>query len=153
MNPVLLDTLLGLQVFQVLFLCLHDWVPLGRLSDVKAARAANPGSRLFVVTLVSALPFAFGLGETIVHWTEPLPGWLIIWLWVSYTILFLGQLRAWWIPYLFIPEPTRAARYDAMFGNTLAFLPAHNGIRPNVLHILLHIATLATLIVLGLMRH
>ena len=41
MNPILLDTLLGLQVFQVLFLALHDWIPLGRLNDVKAARAAR----------------------------------------------------------------------------------------------------------------
>jgi hypothetical protein len=150
-NPILLDTLLGLQVFQVLFLVLHDWIPLGRLNDVKAARAANPGSRLFVTTLVSALPFAFGLAATLFYWGQAFPGWLFMWLWVSYALLLLGQLRAWWIPYLLVAEPARAARYDAMFGNTLAFLPAHNGIRPNLLHILLHVATLATLVVLALM--
>jgi hypothetical protein len=28
--------LLALQVFQVLFLWVHDWIPLGRLNDVAA---------------------------------------------------------------------------------------------------------------------
>lgn len=105
---------------------------------------------MFVTTLVSALPFAFGLAATLFYWGRAFPGWLFMWLWVSYALLLLGQLRAWWIPYLLVAEPARAARYDAMFGNTLAFLPAHNGIRPNLLHILLHVATLATLIVLAL---
>jgi hypothetical protein len=30
---------LGLQVFQVLFLWLHDWIPLGQLNDVAAVRS------------------------------------------------------------------------------------------------------------------
>jgi hypothetical protein len=149
MNPISLEALLGLQIFQVFFLALHDWIPLGRLNDVGAARAASPNGKLFVVTLISTLPFAIGLAATVFYWAQPFPGWLIVWLWVSYVILFLGQLRAWWIPYLLVPEPARAARYRAMFGQTLAFLPERNGIRPNVLHILLHVSTLATLIVLA----
>jgi hypothetical protein len=36
-----------------------------------------------------------------------------------------------------------------MFGTTHAFLPERNGIRPNTLHVILHILTLATLVVLG----
>jgi hypothetical protein len=67
---------------------------------------------------------------------------------VSYTLLFLGQIRAWWIPYLLRPEPTRAARYQIMFGNTHSFLPSRNGMVPNTAHILLHLATAATLIFL-----
>ena len=60
-----------------------------------------------------------------------------------------GQLTAWWVPYLIRPEPVRAKRYRVMFGNTHAFLPERNGIVPNTLHCLLHVATVATLIVLG----
>ena len=45
--------------------------------------------------------------------------------------------------------PERAARYQVMFGATRAFLPERNGIRPNTLHVILHIVTLATLAVLG----
>ena len=71
------------------------------------------------------------------------------WLWISYGLLFVGELTAWWIPYLFRPEPERAARYQAMFGATHAFVPERNDIRPNTLHVILHIVTLMTLVVLG----
>jgi hypothetical protein len=67
---------------------------------------------------------------------------------ISYALLFIGQIRAWWIPYLFRPEPERAARYRIMFGKTHSFLPPRNGMVPNTGHILLHLATAATLIVL-----
>jgi hypothetical protein len=43
----------------------------------------------------------------------------------------------------------RAARYQAKFGRTHAFLPARDGIRPNTLHVILHVATL----VIGLAWH
>ena len=71
-----------------------------------------------------------------------------MWLWSSYALLFIGQFRAWWVPYLLKPEPQRAERYRIMFGNTHSFLPQRNGMAPNTAHILLHVATLATLVVL-----
>jgi hypothetical protein len=49
----------------------------------------------------------------------------------------------------FRPMPERAARYQAMFGGTHAFLPVHNGIRPNTLHVILHSATLTILFVIA----
>lgn len=150
MLSTLQEVLFALQCFQVLFLALHDWVPLGTLNDVKAVRAANPGRKLLVDTLVSTSPFLFGLVASAIYLGGTYPGWLSDWLWASYGILFLGELRAWWIPYLFVPEPARVARYQAMFGKTHAFLPARNGIRLNTLHVVLHAATLATLIVLGM---
>jgi hypothetical protein len=77
------------------------------------------------------------------------PGWLWWWLWISYGLLLVGELNAWWLPYLVKPaDPERVARYRAMFGNTHAFLPERNGIVPNTLHCILHAATVATLVVL-----
>jgi hypothetical protein len=143
------DALLALQLFHVLFLSLHDWVPLGNLNDVRAVHAANPGRRLLATTLISVIPYAFGLVASAIYFGKPYPAWLLWWLWVSYAVLFVGELRAWWIPYLLIPEPARAARYQAMFGHTHAFLPERNGIRPNTLHVILHAATLTTLVLLG----
>ena len=67
--------LVALQGFQVLFLWLHDWDPLGSLNDI-------------------------------------------------------------------------AARYRIMFGKTHSFLPQHNGLVPNTAHILLHLSSAATLILL-----
>lgn len=137
--------LIALQVFQVLFLWLHDWVPLGRLNDVKAVRSQDTTSRLVLVTLIQSVPFTIGLVFSLLCFGRLYPMWLHWWLWISYGTIFVGQIRAWWIPYLFRPEPERAARYQVMFANTHHFLPTRNGLVPNTAHILLHAATAATL--------
>jgi hypothetical protein len=131
---------------------LHDWVPLGRLNDVAAARAADPDGRLARTTLIHSAPFTIGLAYSCVYslGSGAYPGWLWWFLWISYGLLFIGELTAWWIPYLFRPDPSRAARYRSMFGNTQSFLPERNGITPNTLHCVLHLATVATLVVLWL---
>jgi hypothetical protein len=140
--------LIVLQGFQVLFLWLHDWVPLGRLNDVKAVRSQDTSFRLVVVTLIQSAPFKIGLLFSLSYFGRLYPRWLYLWLWISYSVIFLGQIRAWWIPYLFRAEPERAARYQSMFGNTHRFLPTRNGLVPNTAHIMLHLATAATLVTL-----
>ena len=140
--------LIALQLFQVLFLWLHDWVPLGRLNDVKAVRSQDTPLRLVLVTLIQSVPFTIGLLICLAYWGRMYPHWVYMWLWISYVTMLLGQIRAWWIPYLFRAEPRRAARYQIMFGNTHSFLPPRNGLVPNTAHILLHLATAATLVAL-----
>ncbi|MGA2551552.1 MAG: hypothetical protein ABSF50_15475 [Burkholderiaceae bacterium] len=140
--------LLALQAFQVGFLWLHDWIPLGGLNDVAAVRREDTPQRLITITLIQSVPYSIGLIASTWYLGAAYPGWLVDWLWISYALLLLGQLRAWWLPYLILAEPKRALRYRALFGNTHAFLPMHNGMVPNTLHVLLHSATAATLIVL-----
>ena len=142
------SALLVLQAFQVAFLWLHDWVPLGRLNDVAAVRRQDSLSRLLVVTFIQSIPFTLGLVWSGRHFGEPFSRWPLLWLWISYGVLFVGQLRAWWLPYLLRPEAGRAARYREIFGRTHSFLPPRRGIVPNTAHVLLHLATLATLLVL-----
>ena len=144
--------LLALQVFQVAFLLLHDWIPLGRLNDVAAVQSQDSRTRLVMVTVLSSVPFAFGLVFTVRSFGQPIPLWLYVFLWVIYVGLLLGQLRAWWVPYLFAPDARRATRYRAMFANTHAFLPPRNGLVPNTLHVILHVTTAATLVVLFLIK-
>jgi hypothetical protein len=153
MNAAWMNVLIGLQAFQVLFLALHDWVPLGRLSNLSAVRGENPGARLWVATLVSTAPFAVGLAATAFYfYTRGIfPGWVRWWVWISYSLLFAGELRAWWIPYLFGTTPERTARAKAMFEGTYAFLPERHGLRPDTLHVILHVVTAATLVVLGIL--
>jgi hypothetical protein len=139
-----------LQIFHVLFLLLHDWIPLGRLNDIAAVRRENSLRFMVIGTLVSTAPFAVGLALSFMQSSHPFSCFLLAWLWVSYLWLFVGELEAWWIPYLVVNQPKRAARYAALYGNTRAFLPARNGIRPNTLHVILHSTTLATLILLGI---
>ena len=147
-NPPIEFILLVLQVFQVLFLWFHDWVPLGRLNDVTAVRSQDTSLRLVAITLIQSVPFTFGLLFCLLHLGRPYPHWLFMWLCISYGLIFVGQIRAWWIPYLFHSEPERAARYQIMFGNTHRFLPIRNGLAPNTAHIMLHLATAATLFIL-----
>lgn len=153
MHRVAIDALFALQCFHVLFLALHDWIPLGSLNDIKAVRAANQFHKLVAGTLISLAPFAIGLAGSAIYFGRAYPAWLLSWLWISYGLLFIGELTAWWIPYLFRPEAERAARYQVMFGSTHAFLAERNGIRPNTLHVILHIMTLATLVVLLLITY
>lgn len=115
---------------------------------MKAVRAAIPGGKLVLGTLISVAPFAFGLAASAYYLGRSYPGWLMWYLSISYALLFFGELQAWWIPYFFRPSLERSGRYQAMFGNTHAFLPARNGITPNTLHVALHVATLTTLVVL-----
>jgi hypothetical protein len=49
------------QFFQVLFLWLHDWIPLGRLNDVSAVRSQDTMMCLVVVTLIQSVAFTIGL--------------------------------------------------------------------------------------------
>jgi hypothetical protein len=140
---------LALQAFQVAFLFLHDWVPLGRLTNLAAVRAADSFQKRLWTTLLSGVPFAIGLWFSVVHANEfTFPYWLRAWLWISYGLLFAGELRAWWVPYLVWSDPERTARYRQRFAGTHKFLPDHHGIAPDTLHVILHAATLATLVLL-----
>jgi hypothetical protein len=141
-----LDILLCLQVFQVAILLLHDWVPLGPLNDVRAAHRGHSLKAMALGTLISSLFPTIGVALSLFHLKSSWPGWLYVYLLAAYGFLFIGELEAWWIPYLVWNQPKKAAEYDAMYGNTWAFLPPRNGIRINALHFLLHAATLAMLI-------
>jgi hypothetical protein len=148
---MLMTLLLVLQSLQVIFLWVHDWLPLGSLNDVRAVREQDTFRRLIVVTLVQSLPFTIILALSALYFGQHYPHWLITSLWVAYAVLFVGELRGWWIPYLVRAEPERAARFRAMFGNTHSFLPVRNGLVPNTAHIFLHICTAATILVLFLL--
>ena len=60
-HSVIEAILLALQVLQVLFLWIHDWVPLGRLNDLAAVRNQNTLGRLVTVTVVQSLPWTIRL--------------------------------------------------------------------------------------------
>jgi hypothetical protein len=81
--------LLALQVFQVLFLWVYDWIPLWRLNDVAAVRSQDTRRRLVTVTLIQSVPWTIGLCFSLLHFRRPYPGWLYDWLVISYGLLFI----------------------------------------------------------------
>jgi hypothetical protein len=141
-------TFLTLQAVVVSFLLLHDWIPLGRLSNVAAIHNEDSLARRIFVTLLPAVPTAIGLFYSGKFFGRAYPDGLEMLLWITYGVLVLGMLRAWWIPYLLIPDPARAARYQIIFANTHTFLPKRNGMAPDTLHTLFHLVTLTTVIFL-----
>jgi hypothetical protein len=151
MRQAIPDALIALQAYVVAFIALHDWIPLGSLNDVSGVHSADSRGKLIAVTVLSTAPFAVGLAGTIAYAPGRLPGWLVWWLWLSYGAAIYGAFRAWWGPYLFGGSPERVARYHTMFARTHAFLPERNGIRPNTLHVTLHVALVAIVILLGLL--
>src|SRR5271168_20816 len=143
MHAQLKIALISLQGLQVAFLALHDWVPLGRLSNLEAVRASDAPGRLLVVTAVSMLPFGAVFVVSCEYWTAPWPMWLQTWLVFTYSAAVVGAIIAWWGPYLLWRSPERAERYQTRFAGTLKFLPQRHGIAPDVLHVAFHACILA----------
>jgi hypothetical protein len=141
-------TFITLQALVVAFLLFHDWIPLGRLSNLAAIRGQDTLPRRVFVTLLPAVPTAIGLFFSARHFGRSYPDWLEMLLWITYGVLVVGMLRAWWIPYLVVPDAERAARYQIIFAGTHSFLPRRNGMAPDTLHTLFHLVTLATLVAL-----
>jgi hypothetical protein len=141
-------TFLTLQTIVVVFLLLHDWVPLGSLNNLAAIRREDSIARSLFVTLLPAIPAAVGLFFSAKYFGEPYPHWLNMFLWIMYGLFVIGMLRAWWIPYLFKSDPERAARYQIIFANTHTFLPKRNGMAPDTLHTCFHLVALATVLAL-----
>lgn len=130
-----------------LFMLLHDWVPLGQLNDVQAVAETRSTQELIVVTAFGAGQIALLLGLVLFFIGKRYPIWARLWLIIHQGFILAGALHAWWIPYLFgYGAAERVERYEAMFGNTHAFLPVNNGIVPNTLHVLFHATLLFCLI-------
>jgi hypothetical protein len=139
------------QAYIVLFIAVHDWLPLGRLNNLEGIRAADSRSRLLLKTALSTLPFAVGLAGSVYYYTGHFPTWLTWLLWITYGVGLYGVLRAWYLPYLVYTDVARAARYKERFANTHAFLPMRNGIRPDTLHVTFHAVLLVLILLLAVM--
>jgi hypothetical protein len=149
----MLHLFLACQGLVVLFIALHDWIPLGSLNNLSGIRAADSRPKLFVVTVLSTLPFAVGFAASVYYSPNGFPMWVMWWLWISYGTGLYGMLRAWWIPYLLVKDPVRAARYQLRFAQTHAFLPMRNGIRPDTLHVCFHLVIVVLLVSLSFLTY
>jgi hypothetical protein len=145
---MMIDAFLACQLFVVLFIALHDWLPLGSLNNLKGVHSADRKGKLIGVTVLSALPFAAGLAGSAYYASTRFPAWLVWLLWISYGGALYGMLRTWYVPYLLSADPARVVRYQEMFAGTHTFLPVRNGIAPNTLHVVFHAVLVATIVLL-----
>ena len=150
MTPETKFGLLALQAVQVAFLLLHDWIPLGRLTNRNAVQAADSRPKLLLVTVLSTLPFAILFALSCRYRDAPTwPMWLLSWLRYTYSAVLIAAFYAWWGPYLLWHSPERAERYRARFAGTLKFLPERHGFSPDTLHVCYHACIVALLILLA----
>jgi hypothetical protein len=147
----MIHAFLACQLFVVVFIALHDWIPLGKLNNLEGVRAADTTRKRIVATSLSTLPFAIAFVASVCYAKLGFPHWLLWLLWLSYGAGAYGILRSWWVPYLFVNNPVRADRYQVRFARTHAFLPERNGIRPDTLHVVFHAVFVVALILLGLL--
>jgi hypothetical protein len=147
-----MEVLIALQGLVVLFVGLHNWIPVGSLNDLQGVREVFPTGKLVMTTLTNLVPAAIGLGGSIYYFSMGwrLGGWLIWYLWAFYLLACYGSLKAWWIPYFAGTNAERVARERTMYAQTHAFLPERNGVRPNTLHVAFDVLTVAILAVLGI---
>ncbi len=139
---------LALQAVIVVFLLFHDWVPLGRLNNMSAMKREDSLQHRVFVTLLGAAPAAVCLWLSARRFGQPYPMAVEMWLWITYGLFLAGMLRAWWVPYLLVPDPARAARYQTIFAGTHRFLPQRNGMAPDTLHTVFHVCVVATFVML-----
>jgi hypothetical protein len=144
MNSFLMVTWIACQALVVVFMALHDWIPLGALNNLPAVRASDSRAKLFMVTFLSTLPFIVVLICTMASARGFRIGWARPAALIAYAMLIAGIARAWWIPYFFSTSPKRRARYVLRFRGTHAFVPERNGVRPDTLHVSFHIVALVT---------
>lgn len=145
----LMVLLLGLQGFHVAFLLLHDWIPLGPFNNLKAQSQHLKLWQRILGPIISAVLPGIGLYFSILHRNSlPYPWWLSLYLLGTYAFLFIGEIEAWWATYFWGYKRERGAVYQAMLSGTVTFLPLRNGVAPNAIHVLLHLSTLVTLVLL-----
>lgn len=153
MDRILIEqTLFALQCFQVSILLLHDFLPVPPLNDLRAAHRAHGTVKIILGAILSSLLPGAGLALTWSLHGSIYPLWLSLYLLGAYGFLFIGEIEAWWATYLFgYKSAERAPVYEAMYGRTARFLPKWHGVVPNALHVILHLATAATLVLLILL--
>jgi len=133
---------IALSLFLLLYHQATTWIPLFPWNDITAC------SRKEIFSECAFNGLLMGTGAVCLmtgnsgfsHW-YPL---------VYYPFLFLGECVDWWIPY-FSASFAKARKiwdYDSKYGRTLKLLPHKPGQRtPDANHTVLHLATVATMII------
>jgi len=141
------DFFLALLLAHFLFLGLHDWVPLGRWTDLPALRSQRSLKARVIASVLMAAIQGIAL---YLNWSQsPTPSYgTRMFTLILYALYIPGMVRAWWLPYLFGVglSDKFIADYKIMFGNTYTWFPVRNGITVNALHTVFHISVVVELV-------
>ncbi len=128
-------------IVQLVLLCimaLHDWVHIPPLTDIRELEKHSSWWGRFINSCMLA---SFILVPLVLTWLyrRDLPLWI---LWSNsaiYSILTLGTIFSWWVPYVWGSSDAHKAHF-AEYRLTHHFLPKRgDNVVPNTFHVLLHI--------------
>jgi hypothetical protein len=95
----------AVQGFVLLFLLLHDWVPLGPFNDLESVNSQIPFKRKVRDTAINTVPVAAAFVLTLRYLGRPYSTAVRVYLIAIYGLLLIGEFRAWWKPYLLRADP------------------------------------------------
>jgi hypothetical protein len=140
-------TLIVLTAVYLAVVLLHDGVPLGRLNDLERQRELQPLRSRVLVELGNVLPIVAVLVLAILFPVGRLPLGAAIYIGAYIVVFAVLVWLSWYGPYLLGSTREREAAARHEYGRTVQILPARGAhIRPNLLHVLLHLLFLAVAI-------
>lgn len=129
-----------LQCLLLFFMLFHDWIPVKPLNDVATLKKRDGTTSMLKGSAINGGTVLIPLILTLIYVrgnTTPLP--VLITLIIFYSIITLGTILSWWVPYFFGSSQKHKKRFSK-FQKTHHFLPARgSNVVPNTLHVILHL--------------
>jgi hypothetical protein len=145
---ILISFFIVLQIILLFFMVGHDWIHVPPLTNIrelekhstKMGRVINSTIFFFLIFVPLFLTGYFNPSDSSYSDHSAYPRWVLIIILSIYSVLSLGTIFAWWVPYIFGNYSQEHAQGFAEYKNTHHFLPARrDNIAPNTLHVLLHL--------------
>lgn len=136
---MLLTVFIVFQIIVALLLACHDWIHIPPLTDIRALEKAHTtGQRLFGSIINTSL-ILVPLAVSLYYWPSRMPTWAIYFSTCVYSLLTIGTLAAWWIPYYFGSSHEHKAGFKE-YAHTHTFLPRRGtNVTPNTFHFIMHL--------------
>lgn len=134
-----LDLFILIQLSLALIMALHDWVDLPPLTNLKALQEKHSVLERTVTSIINTLLVLIPAALCFHYRFKAMPFGARALIFTIYSLLTIGTIAAWWIPYLFGSSEKHKQGFSE-YENTHHFLPAMgNNIIPNTLHVILHL--------------
>jgi len=134
----MLTLFITLQIILLLFLALHDWVNIPPFTDIKALEKHHTKKERLLTSCINTSIVLIPLLLTMQsdgHFSFK----TIVFIVISYLLLTIGTLCAWWIPYLWGSSQEHKQGFIE-YKNTHAFLPKRgDNVVPNTFHVIMHL--------------
>jgi hypothetical protein len=139
--------LIVVTVIYLVSVLVHDWVPMFPLNDL-VRQSEHPIRIRALVELGNVLPIGVILVLAVIFPEGRLPLGASIYI-GAYLVIFAALAwLSWYQPYFFGTSPARESASAREYGRTVQVLPSRGGrVRPNLVHLVLHVMFLAVAIV------